>query len=198
MRLPVSGDLAQCAEDSPRSERKEQGRCICRPGVRHRPAVFRYFGAGVALIWRETDFRRAFYLGLGLPSLMQVGLTGAPDGQCRHRFQPPGPRSGRYASARGRRQRRRERYAFPCGPFAFPGGRFWEPGRTARRPGRTAGEPRRTARLPRRTVRKPLRRGACRSEKLVVENSNRRHPNSAGIVPSRQPGGVSRLPLPAC
>lgn len=39
--------------------------------------LFAILGAGVALIWRETDFRRAFYLGLGLPSLMQVGLTGA-------------------------------------------------------------------------------------------------------------------------
>lgn len=34
-------------------------------------------GAGVALIWGEKDLKRAYYLGLGLPSLIQVAIASA-------------------------------------------------------------------------------------------------------------------------
>jgi hypothetical protein len=44
-------------------------------------------GAGIALIWGETDLKRAYYLGLGFPSLMQVALASATQGQ----MAPPAP-----------------------------------------------------------------------------------------------------------
>jgi hypothetical protein len=34
-------------------------------------------GAGIALVWGETDHKRAYYLGLGLPSLIQVAVASA-------------------------------------------------------------------------------------------------------------------------
>ncbi|MEK7397679.1 MAG: hypothetical protein AAB116_12175 [Candidatus Poribacteria bacterium] len=34
--------------------------------------IFAGMGAVVALIWRETDLKKAFYLGIGLPALIQV------------------------------------------------------------------------------------------------------------------------------
>lgn len=42
--------------------------------------LFALMGAGVALIWGETDFKRAYYLGIGLPSLMQMALATATQG----------------------------------------------------------------------------------------------------------------------
>jgi hypothetical protein len=38
-------------------------------------------GAGIALIWGEKDLKRAYYLGLGLPSLIQVALANATQKQ---------------------------------------------------------------------------------------------------------------------
>lgn len=35
--------------------------------------IFAVMGAAVALIWEETDFKRAFYLGIGLPAFIQMG-----------------------------------------------------------------------------------------------------------------------------
>lgn len=35
--------------------------------------VFAALGAAVAMIWKETDLPKAFYLGVGLPSLLQAG-----------------------------------------------------------------------------------------------------------------------------
>jgi hypothetical protein len=43
--------------------------------------LFALLGAGVALIWGEKDFKRAYYLGLGLPSLMQVAVATATQNQ---------------------------------------------------------------------------------------------------------------------
>jgi hypothetical protein len=43
--------------------------------------LFAIMGAGVAVIWGETDFKRAYYLGVGLPSLMQVAIATATQGQ---------------------------------------------------------------------------------------------------------------------
>jgi len=43
--------------------------------------LFAIMGAGVGLIWGETDFKRAYYLGIGLPSLMQVALATATQSQ---------------------------------------------------------------------------------------------------------------------
>lgn len=36
--------------------------------------IFAIVGALVALIWEETDLKKAFYLGLGLPAFIQVGM----------------------------------------------------------------------------------------------------------------------------
>ncbi|NIV72361.1 MAG: hypothetical protein GWN16_09565, partial [Calditrichae bacterium] len=35
-------------------------------------AIFAVMGAVVALIWKETDLKRAFYLGIGLPAFIQM------------------------------------------------------------------------------------------------------------------------------
>lgn len=43
--------------------------------------LFAVMGAGVALIWGETDSKRAYYLGLGLPSLLQLATASATHGQ---------------------------------------------------------------------------------------------------------------------
>lgn len=37
--------------------------------------IFLLMGGAVCLIWRETNLIRAFYLGLGLPALIQVGIS---------------------------------------------------------------------------------------------------------------------------
>ena len=36
-------------------------------------AIFALMGAVVAWIWEETDFKKAFYLGIGLPAVIQMG-----------------------------------------------------------------------------------------------------------------------------
>lgn len=38
--------------------------------------LFAVLGGGVALIWGETKARKAFYLGIGLPSMLQIAVTG--------------------------------------------------------------------------------------------------------------------------
>ncbi|RMG36193.1 MAG: hypothetical protein D6732_08445, partial [Methanobacteriota archaeon] len=35
--------------------------------------IFAVMGAGVAFIWEETNLKKAFYLGLGLPAFIQMG-----------------------------------------------------------------------------------------------------------------------------
>lgn len=35
--------------------------------------IFAIMGAVIALIWEETDFKKAFYLGIGLPAFIQMG-----------------------------------------------------------------------------------------------------------------------------
>ena len=37
--------------------------------------VFAILGAGVAAVWKETDLKRAFYLGIGLPTLIQLNVN---------------------------------------------------------------------------------------------------------------------------
>jgi hypothetical protein len=37
-------------------------------------AIFALLGGAVCLFWREIDPKRAFYLGLGLPSIIQIGI----------------------------------------------------------------------------------------------------------------------------
>ena len=37
--------------------------------------IFLLMGGAVCLIWRETNLIRAFYLGLGLPSIIQIGMS---------------------------------------------------------------------------------------------------------------------------
>jgi hypothetical protein len=37
--------------------------------------LFGFLGGAMSLIWGETEIRRAYYLGLGLPSLLQVGVS---------------------------------------------------------------------------------------------------------------------------
>ena len=41
--------------------------------------IFAVIGAAVALIWKEQDCKRAFYLGIGLPALLQVGANSITD-----------------------------------------------------------------------------------------------------------------------
>jgi len=36
--------------------------------------IFGGLGAAVAAIWKETDLRKAFYLGIGLPAFIQLGV----------------------------------------------------------------------------------------------------------------------------
>jgi len=36
--------------------------------------IFAVMGAGMAFIWDETDLKKAFYLGIGLPSIIQIGV----------------------------------------------------------------------------------------------------------------------------
>lgn len=43
--------------------------------------LFAIMGGGVALVWGETDLKRAYYLGLGLPSLMQMAFATATQRQ---------------------------------------------------------------------------------------------------------------------
>lgn len=46
--------------------------------------LFAFLGGSLTLIWGETDLQRAFYLGLGLPSLLQVGIGTAVDAKTRN------------------------------------------------------------------------------------------------------------------
>lgn len=42
--------------------------------------LFAVLGGAVALIWGERDPKRAFYLGLGLPSMLQIAMSGVGSG----------------------------------------------------------------------------------------------------------------------
>jgi hypothetical protein len=37
--------------------------------------IFAILGAGVAVIWKETDLKKAFYLGIGLPAFIQLSVS---------------------------------------------------------------------------------------------------------------------------
>jgi hypothetical protein len=41
--------------------------------------LFAILGAGVVYFWQETDFKKAVYLGIGLPSFLQLGITNGSD-----------------------------------------------------------------------------------------------------------------------
>jgi hypothetical protein len=43
-------------------------------------ALLAILGGGIATIWKESDLKKAFYLGLGLPSLLTVATSNAPPG----------------------------------------------------------------------------------------------------------------------
>jgi hypothetical protein len=41
--------------------------------------LFAVLGTGVAAIWQEMDLKKAFYLGIGLPSFIQLNINTAAD-----------------------------------------------------------------------------------------------------------------------
>jgi hypothetical protein len=37
--------------------------------------IFAFLGGMMVVIWKETDLKKAFYLGLGLPAALQIGIS---------------------------------------------------------------------------------------------------------------------------